>query len=424
MLLTFRKFWLLTTLFLWHSYLQVIPQTGRKKGSYIVRGKIKRISNTKLHITELPIGTATQKYKEHLEKMLTVEGAGKKKKTGKRKKDEEEEVDEGAQEPDITDFKENHTDTTVSFTIISTKEKIDAFEEEKDGLIGKVRDDVDYILWLPLKYTLHTFLAALAIHLIGKFKLSTTISSKNMTAFDEDGAIQQYNSSLEIMQAFFRQRSVFYIARKDMLLHKMRKDLRWVSWRMWWWLWFLLVWVALHLLTTLQISSLEHSMLENKARFVEEVCKGELVVSNRKRTLLLVDLNERGYDLFPKDPKEVITDGNESDSGEDGDMDDVASDAALAKGYEYLLGMKIWTLTFERAEELRRQRAEKAEEVEALDATSPESLWSADLDAIEDLLDEGGIEGKKQKKQAKNKKVVKKTGKNKDEVSLFFSFSS
>ena len=91
-----------------------------------------------------------------------------------------------------------------------------------------------------------------------------------------------------------------------------------------------------------------------------------------------------------------------------------------------LLGMKIWSLTFERAEELRRQRAEKAEEVEALDAASPESLWSADLDEIEALLDEKdkalGIESTKQKKQAKNKKMVKKTSKHKDEVSSLFLF--
>ena len=51
---------------------------------------------------------------------------------------------------EISDFKENHTDTTVSFTVTATKEKIDEFEKFKGGLYGK-------------------------------FKLQTTISTKNMT---------------------------------------------------------------------------------------------------------------------------------------------------------------------------------------------------------------------------------------------------
>lgn len=75
-------------------------------------------------------------------------------------------------------------------------------------------------------------------------------------------------------------------------------------------------------------------MLSNKARFVEEVCRGELVVSNRKRSELLVDIEERGYDLFPKDDN-----ADDSQDGNNGDDDEVmadciASDTDLAKGYE------------------------------------------------------------------------------------------
>lgn len=149
----------------------------------------------------------------------------------------------------------------------------------------------------------------------------------------------------------------------------------------------------------------ELKILENKARFVEEVCKGELVVSNRKRTELLAELTERGYDLYPKDEKKEESDDEE---GDDDSVEESASDAELAKGYEYLLGMKIWSLTFERAEELRRQRAEKSGEVETLEGTSPESIWLTDLDAIDEALDErdAGIAAeleKEVKAQSKNK---------------------
>eukprot|EP00984_Skeletonema_dohrnii_P026349 scaffold15692_cov129-Skeletonema_dohrnii-CCMP3373.AAC.8 len=63
-----------------------------------------------------------------------------------------------------------------------------------------------------------------------------------------------------------------------------------------------------------------------------------------------------------------------------------SSDAELAKGYEYLLGLKLWTFTFERAEDIRRQKGDKEAEVVALESTSPESIWLSDLDELDTVL--------------------------------------
>ncbi len=172
-------------------------------------------------------------------------------------------------------------------------------------------------------------------------------------------------------------------------------------------------------------SSYSGSILDNKARFVEEVCRGDLVVSNRKKDELLADLVERGYDLSSKDEDDANDDG----VSEQVDVsEDETPDAELAKGYEYLLGMKIWSLTFERAEQLSKQKIDKAEEVKSLEATSPEQIWLTDLDAIEELLDERdkalGIEEKEQMrgKSKANASVAKKRAKRKqdeDEVRSF-----
>lgn len=150
-------------------------------------------------------------------------------------------------------------------------------------------------------------------------------------------------------------------------------------------------------------------MFSNKARFVEEVCKGELVVSNRKRNELLHDLQEHGYDLMSKDEEKKVDEEEEEEDA----VEESATDAELAKGYEYLLGIKIWSLTFERAEELRRQKADKEMEVEKLEGTSPEAIWSADLDAIDEALDERDVDIANQLKQeaqaaTKNKARVAK----------------
>lgn len=300
---------------------EIIAEHGKREGSYIVKGKIERIDDTTLLITELPIGKWTQDYKAFLEGLMT----------GTEKTPSE-----------ISDFKEGHTDTTVHFTVIATKAKVDEFEKAKGGLVGK-------------------------------FKLSTTISTNNMTLFDEGGKIHKYKTALDILKMFHHHRLGFYVKRKALLLKKMAQELK---------------------------------VLSNKARFVEEVCRGELIVSNRKRKELLADLQERGYDLILKEDKKAKFDEGEAD--DEDPVDESASDADLAKGYEYLLGMKIWSLTFERAEELRRQKAEKEGELKKLEATAPEAIWLTDLDAIEEALDERDVEiakdlKKEEQAQGKNK---------------------
>ena len=280
----------------------IVAETGTRVGSYTANGIIERTDDTTLVISELPLKKWTQDYKQFLETMLVV--------------------DKKNSEPDIKDFKENHTDTVVSFTITATKEKIDSFEKGKNGLVGK-------------------------------FKLSTTISTSNMTLFDESGKISRFPTPESMIETFYPIRLDFYVRRKELLLKNLRREQR---------------------------------MLANKARFVEEVCEGDLIVSNRKRKDILADLKGRGYELFPKDTKEKSTEDNEDSSDEL--IPESTSDSELAKGYEYLLGMKIWSLTFEKAEQLREQLANKTREVAELESTSPQQIWKNDLDAIEDALDE------------------------------------
>lgn len=280
-----------------------IEQDATKNGSYIVSGKIERVDDETLHISELPIKSWTQDYKSFLEKMML--GDDKKK-----------------LESEIKDFKENHTDTTVSFTITAKKELIDKFEKDKDGLEGK-------------------------------FKLRSRINTTNMNVFDKHGRIVKFNSPEALMDSFFHVRLHYYGLRKEHLLEEMRREKR---------------------------------MLSNKARFVEEVCSGALVVSNRKRKDILNELKENGYEIFAKKTNKMRP-NQESESEED-DENDNESDSDLAKGYEYLLGMKIWSLTYEKAERLRQELAEKSKAVADLEATSPEQLWMNDLKDLEEALDD------------------------------------
>jgi DNA topoisomerase-2 len=265
-------------------------------------GKIERVDDETILITELPVKKWTQDYKEFLEAMME---------TPKEK-------------PDLKDMRENHTEMSISFTLIADKEKIDAWEQEKNGLYAK-------------------------------FKLSSSISSSNMMLYDTNQRITKYDTPEDIMNAFYEVRLEYYVKRKANLVRNLEA---------------------------------ERKMLSNKARFVEEVCAGDLIVSNRKRAEILAELQERGYDLITKDGK------NDPENSEDQEIEDEeeTSISELVKGYEYLLGMKIWSLTYEKAEELRSQLQAKTQELKMLQATSPEQIWLNDLDAIGEGLNQRDAE--------------------------------
>ncbi len=66
----------------------------------------------------------------------------------------------------------------------------------------------------------------------------------------------------------------------------------------------------------------------------------------------------------------------------------MVSNDSLDKGYDYLLSMKIWSLTMEKVNELVQQRDGKKSELDALACKTPEDLWLEDLDALEHALDD------------------------------------
>lgn len=272
-----------------------------KQGKYTSYGKIERVNETTLAITELPIKKWTQNFKEFLEGML---------------------VGDSKVPPELKDMRENHTETTVSFTITATQEKIDEWEKEPKG------------------------------GLYAKFKLTASLSTSNMTLFDEESRITKYETPEDIVSSFYAVRLRFYVMRKENLVRNLEA---------------------------------EKKMLSNKARFIEEVCSTKLVVSNRKRREILEELQQRRYDLIAKPAEKSVNNDDESSDAED-DVD--TSISTLAKGFEYLLGMKIWSLTFEKAQQLREELEKKSGELVALQATEPTTIWERDLEAIESALDD------------------------------------
>ncbi|KAF5401692.1 DNA topoisomerase II alpha [Paragonimus heterotremus] len=131
---------------------------------YVVHGNIAVLDDETVEITELPVRTWTQTYKESvLEVMLN--GTDK-------------------VQPCITDYKEYHTDTTVRFVIKMTPEKLR--DAENVGL--------------------HKF-----------FKLSTQLTTNSMVVFDHLGCLKHYQSVSSLLRDFFNLRLQWYEKRKSYL---------------------------------------------------------------------------------------------------------------------------------------------------------------------------------------------------------------
>nr|XP_033326918.1 DNA topoisomerase 2 isoform X1 [Megalopta genalis] len=131
---------------------------------YVINGEISVIGPDKVEITELPVGTWTQAYKETvLEPML--HGTDKIPAV-------------------ISDYKEYNTDTSVHFVVILNRDKL--VELEKDGLHKA-------------------------------FKLQTTMAITSMCAFDHNQCLQKYDSVVQILKTFYNLRMEMYHKRKDYL---------------------------------------------------------------------------------------------------------------------------------------------------------------------------------------------------------------
>lgn len=139
-------------------------------------------------------------------------------------------------------------------------------------------------------------------------------------------------------------------------------------------------------------------VLDNKVRFILGVVSGEIVVSNRKKADLLIELQQKGFTPMPKKGKSAepqVAGANDENSEEQEDENTreeaVRVEEAKRGDYEYLLSMSIGTLTLESVQKLLAEKEETEKEFEILKATPSKSMWMKDLDELEKKLDVGEI---------------------------------
>lgn len=297
-----------------------VESVGHQK--YLTIGNVALLDNNKIEISELPIGTWTQTYKENLLEPL-LNGSDKQKAV-------------------ISDYKEYNTDTTVRFVISFLPGEYDKLYSEDGGF--------------------HRM-----------FKLTSSISTACMHAFDDKNYLRRYDHANDIFNEYYKIRLEYYQKRKDYLEGMLQA---------------------------------EADRLTDQARFIVEKCDRTLVVENKKRKVMIDELIKRGYRPDPvKEWKRKVAiekDEEEENAGEEEEEEDVKPGKAKkpvdpekafqklsdVKKFDYLLGMSMWMLTEEKKNELLKQRDNKLVELTALQAKSKEVLWIDDLDALAKKLDE------------------------------------
>jgi DNA topoisomerase-2 len=151
-------------------------------GKFLVKGKYEILGTDKIRITELPVGTWTDDFKEYLETLTdSVDKSGKK------------------VTPVVKDYDDMSKDTTVDFIITLQKGKLAELEAIAldNGCNGLEK----------------------------QFKLFTTSSTSNMHLFDAEDKLKKYANVRDIIDDYYGTRFQMFQTRKDYMINSLTKEL-------------------------------------------------------------------------------------------------------------------------------------------------------------------------------------------------------
>ena len=207
-------------------------------GKYMYKGLYTLESPDTVKIIELPVGTWTQDYKDMLEAMLTP--------PSKAAADDKDKKKSKPVENWLKDYKENHTDRTVEFTLIFQK--------------GKLMELINTpVAKLPGCNEFERL-----------FKLYTTESTSNMHLFNEKQQIKKYETPQAIIDDFMGVRMEHYTKRKANLIIELER---------------------------------EYAKYSNQARYIKETCDDVIDIRKKKQDAVSELLTSRGYAKIDDDDR-------------------------------------------------------------------------------------------------------------------------
>merc|ERR550534_1033576 len=99
-------------------------------------------------------------------------------------------------------------------------------------------------------------------------------------------------------------------------------------------------------------------------------------------------------------PQSSLSTPKHSDDDEDDPGSPRRKEKEKAGDYDYLLGMPLWSLTWEKVKELNKVQKEKRGELDILIHTSPEQMWEKDLIELQEALTTAWNEEREEEQKA------------------------
>jgi DNA topoisomerase-2 len=296
------------------------------------KGTYKKINDTTIEITELPIGKWTDDYKEFLETIIIDKNISDEKLRAKQM---------------IQSYRNDCTESTVKFTIKFAKADMQELMSDIDEFEKKLK----LVDWR-----------------------NTQIS--NMHLHDPNGKIKLYESPIEILYEFYAVRLIYYNKRKEFQLQKLQQELDLLAART--------QFIEGVIDNSITISNVEDAIvfenLKNKGlplmmkahanNAVENAAENteDIIANNNVNMNANTNTNANALRKLVK-LSEIAADKLEKITMDDDEY-----------SYDYLINMAVRSLTKAKVAELKKQHANKLVEYETLNAKSPKDLWTEDLE--------------------------------------------
>jgi DNA topoisomerase-2 len=229
--------------------------TSHVAAKYLIKGTYEIIADRKVRITELPIGTWTDDYKEFLEKLMDVPAVS----------DKDKASGGAAGVPVLKEYSDMSTDTVVDITVTfhpsypHTPKDLQAAVVDADAGTNKLEK------------------------LLGLF---TTQSTTNMNLFDAHEKLRKYATIYDIIEDYYTERLALYAKRKASMLAQLTNELR---------------------------------VLTNRARYIQEVLDDKLELRRQTKEAIFAKMTAHGYEHIEGDvefkyllkmPMDSVTDEN------------------------------------------------------------------------------------------------------------------
>lgn len=218
----------------------------------------------------------------------------------------------------LVDFSNNSTEKSVSFTLKFKKDELYDMRMNKE------------------------------IETVFKLTDSKNTNYFNMNLYNNKGIITKYDRVEDILNEFYFIRLAFYTKRKEYMLKNIKKEL---------------------------------DIFEAKIRFIEEFISGEINILHKEDEEIYLMLEEKEYPKFNTKGDELKKETNEKENNEEENEEDesTVNDINSDFNYDYLLNMKIKSLTKKKIEELKKMHENKLALYNDLYNKTDKELWKEDL---------------------------------------------